>query len=85
MVNGYTNPKSHGPWSQLPDAVLLQAIVLVGPAEVCAAVAVCSTWAETVTASEPWLWSVVGCVGIAPDFFALLECWSVAAGVALRQ
>jgi len=63
-------------WSQLPDAVLLQAIVLLRPGEVCATVCTCGTWAETVTASEAWLWSIVGSSGLPPDIFVLLRHWA---------
>eukprot|EP00929_Paragymnodinium_shiwhaense_P061989 TRINITY_DN30953_c0_g1_i1.p1 TRINITY_DN30953_c0_g1~~TRINITY_DN30953_c0_g1_i1.p1 ORF type:complete len:901 (-),score=164.95 TRINITY_DN30953_c0_g1_i1:81-2783(-) len=74
-------------WPQLPDVVLLQAIVLLGPAEVSAAAAVCSTWAETVTASEAWLWSVVGSAGAGlPDgVFSMLEQWASASDMAVRN
>jgi len=76
---------SEADWRQLPDAVLLQAVVLLGPAEVCAIVCACSTWVETVTASETWLWSKIGGAGLAADVFALLERWATAAGTNVRS
>jgi len=74
-------------WAQLPDVVLLQVVISVGPGEVCAAACTCSTWAETVTASEEWLWTIVGSLGagIPPNIFGLLRQWSGEAKLNLRS
>lgn len=60
-------------------------MALLGPAEVCATASVCSPWAEGITASETWLWSAVGGIGLPEGVFALLETWACAAELSLRH
>lgn len=72
-------------WSQLPDTVLLQAIVWLGPGDVCATARCCTQWAETVTDSEAWLWSVIGGAGLPPRIFESLSKWASAARLSIRH
>lgn len=72
--------------ANLPDVVLLQASTHLGPSEVCAMAATCSSWADAIATSEAWLWSAVASAGDIPqEITALLEAWATAAGVPLRQ
>lgn len=74
-------------WAHVLDVALVQAVALLGPRELCAAAAACGAWAETITASEAWLWSIVGNVGagIDPEIFARLQTWAGAMDVVLRN
>lgn len=76
-------PAAH--WPLLPDVVLMQVVALLGLKELSSAVAVCSSWAETITSSEAWIWSAVGAAGLPGDVFSLLENWAKKAQSPLRQ
>lgn len=72
-------------WPQVPDTVLLQAIVLLGPGDVCHIATCCSAWAETVTSSETWLWSVVGLAGLPAEIMERLTRWAKHVRLGLRS
>ncbi|CAJ1345232.1 unnamed protein product [Effrenium voratum] len=85
IYGSHRQPWPSGQWPTLPDAVLLQAAALLGPLEVCAMACACPSWAEAVTASQAWLWSMVACCSVPADVCGLLEGWSSTAQVPLRR
>jgi len=72
-------------WAQVPDTVLLQAIIALGPGDVCSIAKCCNTWAETVTSSETWLWSVVGMSGLPNQVMQQLTQWASSVRLGLRS
>jgi len=71
-------------WAHLPDIILLQVVVLLGPGDMCATAPVCRLWAETAAASETWLWSIVGSARLPQNAFRLMESWAQRAQVGIR-
>eukprot|EP00435_Cladocopium_sp_Y103_P060246 s178_g22.t1 len=72
-------------WPSLPDVVLLNAAALLGPKEVSSLAVTCSSWAETITNSQAWLWSAVAACSVPSDVCRCLESWCCSKNLPLRQ
>lgn len=72
-------------WPSLPDVVLLNAAALLGPKEVASLAVTCSSWAETITNSQAWLWSAVAACSVPSDVCRCLESWCCSKNLPLRQ
>lgn len=76
-------PSSH--WPSLPDVVLLNAAALLGPKEVSSLAVTCAPWAEAITTSEAWLWSIVAACSVPNEVCRCLESWCSSKRLPLRQ
>lgn len=72
-------------WPSLPDVVLLNAAALLGPKEVSSLAVTCSSWAESITNSQAWLWSAVAACSVPSDVCRCLESWCCSKNLPLRQ